>query len=121
MRLKSRLWIEAQLRRWQQLGNFGAVIDKGADEAGAVYIYINHLNGTFDLLIPPPGPSHDEAGERHFTQAFAKPVTWDEARSFVAKQKKFDGDLWSVEFEDRAGVAGLKVASLKNDANVPKF
>jgi hypothetical protein len=109
MRLKSRLWIEAQLRRCQALGQFGAVIDKGADDAGAVYIYINHLDGKFDLLIPPPGPSHDDEGTRIFVKAFPATVSWEQARDFVARQKKFDGDLWTVEIEDRNGLAGLKV------------
>jgi len=109
MRLKSRLWIDAQLRRCQHLGQFGAVIDRGADEAGAIYVYINHLDGTLDLLIPPAGPAHDEEGTRIFMKAFAAPVSWDQARTFVAKQKKFDSDLWTIEIEDRTGLAGLKV------------
>ncbi len=109
MRLKSRIWIDAQLRRCLERGQFGAVIDQGADDAGAVYIYINHLDKTFDLLAPPPGPSHDDEGTRIFVKAFAAPVSWNEASAFVAKQKKFDSDLWAIEIEDRTGLAGFKI------------
>ena len=109
MRLKSRIWIDAQLRRCLERGQFGAVIDQGADDAGTVYVYINHLNSTFDLLIPPPGPSHDDEGTRIFVKAFTSPVSWNEASALVAKQKKFDGDLWAIEIEDRTGLAGLKI------------
>ncbi len=110
-RLKSRLWIDAQLKRCFGEGKFGAVIDQGADDAGAVYIYINHLNGTYDLLVPPPGPSHDEEGQRHFVKAFARPVPWETAQAIVARQTKFDSDLWSIEIEDREGLAGFLVDS----------
>ena len=109
MRLKSRFWIDAQLRRCLERGQFGAIIDKGADDAGAVYVYINHLNGTFDLLVPPPGPSHDEQGTRIFLKAFATPVSWSHASAYVAKQKKFDSDLWAIEIEDRTDLAGINV------------
>ena len=106
-RLKSRLWVEALLRRSQSEGKFGAVITAGADEAGAVYVAIHHLNGTYDLLGPPAGPSHSESGERQFRKIFVQPVAWEEVRAHLERQRKFDGDIWLVEIEDRDGLAGL--------------
>ena len=108
-RLKSRLWVEAFLRRNQSEGKFGAVLTAGADEAGAVYVAIHHLNGTYDLLGPPAGPSHSEIGERQFRKIFAKPVAWEEVRDHWQRQRKFDSDIWLVEIEDRDGLAGLSV------------
>lgn len=105
--LKSRIWVEALLRRGQSEGKFGAVIRTGADEAGAVYVAINHLNNTFSLLGPAAGPSHSEAGERQFRKVFTQPVAWDEIRAHIAKQRKFDSDIWLVEIEDRSAMAGL--------------
>jgi hypothetical protein len=110
-RLKSRIWVEALLRRCQTEGKFGAVIQTGADEAGAVYVAINHLDGTHELLAPPAGPAHDDSGQRHFTRAFAKPATWDEVRDYLARQRKFDSDFWVVEIEDRSGLAGLPIVA----------
>ena len=108
-RLKSRLWVEAFLRRNQSEGKFGAVLTAGADEAGAVYVAIHHLNGTYDLLGPPAGPSHSESGERQFRKIFAKAAAWEEVRDHWQRQRKFDSDIWLVEIEDRDGLAGLSL------------
>jgi len=106
-RLKSRLWVEALLRRCMGEGKFGAVVQSGADEAGAVFVAINHLDNTYDLLGPPAGPSHDEDGNRLFHKVFDQPQPWAELASHIERQKKFDGDLWVVEIEDKSGLAGL--------------
>jgi hypothetical protein len=106
-RLKSEIWVAALLRRCQTEGHYGAVIHKGSAEAGAVYVYINHLDGTYDLLGPPPGPAHDESGERRFVTEFSSPCDWATASALVARRRKSDSDLWAVEIEDRHGLAGL--------------
>ena len=106
-RLKSRLWVEALLRRCQSEGMFGTVVKIGADEAGAVYVAINHLDGTYDLLEPPPGASHNDHGQRVFAKAFEKPVPWAEVQQIFDRRRKSDSDLWLVEIEDRTGLAGL--------------
>ena len=108
-RLKSRLWVEALLRRCAGEGKYGAVVHAGADEAGAVFVAINRLDATYDLLEPPPGPAHDEAGNRQFIKAFATPVAWPEVAAFIARRRRVDADLWLVEIEDRKGLAGLNL------------
>ena len=109
MRLKSNIWVAALLRRWAVQGHFGAVIHHGADEAGAVYVYINHLNGTYDLLSPPPGPAYDEQGERRFIKEFASPVDWAKVSAIVARRRNSDPDLWAIEIEDKNGLGGIVV------------
>ena len=84
------------------------MINRGADEAGAVFVAVNHLDGTYDLLAPPAGPSHGEDGGRLFRRAFPQPVTWPEINELIARQRKFDPDIWLVEIEDRTGLAGIK-------------
>lgn len=108
-RLKSRLWVEAFLRTRESQGNFGAILNRGADEAGAVYVVINHLDGSHDLLSPSPGSAYDDAGERHFVKDFATPVPWADVVARMDKRKRSDPDLWLVEAEDRNGLAGLQV------------
>ena len=107
MRLKSDIWVAALLRRCQSQGLYGAIILKGAGEAGAVYVIINHLNGTCDLLQPAPGPAYDEEGERRFVKASTTAITLHEAYSILQRHRKFDADIWEVEIEDREGLAGL--------------
>lgn len=106
-RLKSEIWVAALLRRCQVEGLYGAVMHKGAAEAGAVYVYINHLDGRYDLLVPPPGPAYDEQGQRRFMLEFENPTDWQTASALIARRRKFDSDLWAVEIEDRTGLAGL--------------
>jgi hypothetical protein len=107
-RLKSDIWVAALLRRCQSEGKYGAVINKGAAEAGAVFIYINHLDDTYHLLSPPPGPAYDENGERRFTLESQNPMDWPAVSAVVARRLKVDPDLWAVEIEDRSGFAGLR-------------
>lgn len=92
-------------------GKFGAVIHPGADEAGTVFVAINHLDNTYDLLSPPAGPSHDEDGNRLFRKVFDAPQPWAELAAYIERQKNFDTDLWVVEIEDKTGLAGLNTTA----------
>ncbi len=107
-RLKSEIWVAAFLRRCQVEGKYGAVIHKGAAEAGAIYIYVNHLDGSYHLLAPPPGPAHDEQGAHRFVLEFENPCDWQQVSAVVARRRKSDPDLWAIEIEDRTGFAGLQ-------------
>lgn len=112
MRLKSAIWVSALLRQGQINGNYGAVISSGAEEAGAVYVVINHLDGTYDLLGPAPGSAYDEEGERRFIKEIATPADWQSVSTIIDRRRKFDSDIWVVEIEDRTGMAGLNVATI---------
>lgn len=107
MRLKSAIWVSAFLRRCMVEGIYGAVLRKGAEEAGAVHIIVNHLDGTCHLLAPAPGPSHDEAGERRWSIEVQPPAGVTEAMALLERRLRLDADLWIVEVEDRGGTAGL--------------
>lgn len=108
-RIKSGLWVQAFLRRCDINGQFGAILKKGADEAGAVYVVINHLDGSHDLLAPAPGSAFDDSGERRFVKDVAAPVPWPEITERMERRKRVDPDLWLIEVEDRNGLAGLSV------------
>lgn len=107
MRLKSELWVQAFLRRNSIEGRFGAVVKRGAAEAGAIFVIVNHLDGTHHLFGPPPGSSIDESGERLWIAELSPPAVVSDVETFLAKRRKFDPDIWIVEVEDRQGTAGL--------------
>lgn len=92
-------------------GLFGAVVRKGAEEAGAVYVIVNHLDGTCHLFGPSPGASHDEEGERRWIIELAPPQTPHDAAAFLERRIRFDPDIWIVEVDDRKGTAGLVQAT----------
>lgn len=111
LRLKTAIWVQAFLRRCEVNGQFGSVITRGAEEAGALYIVVSHLDGGHDLLSPAPGAAYDETGERRFIRDFPSPVPWAEVSARMEKRKRSDPDLWLIEVEDRTGLAGLTVES----------
>jgi hypothetical protein len=91
-------------------GIFGAVVRKGAEEAGAVYVIVNHLNGSCHLFGPAPGASHDEAGDRLWVEEIVPPQGPAEAMALLDRRIRADPDIWIVEVEDRSGTAGLRPA-----------
>ncbi len=107
MRLKSGIWVSAYLRRCNVEGAFAVVRRRGAEEAGAVFIIINRLDGTVTLYGPAPQTAFDEAkpSERLFTVVLGgeAPAAEADAESRLAREVRFDPDVWIVEVEDRAG------------------
>lgn len=109
MRIKSDIWVSAFLRQHMANGRFGAVIRKGAAEAGAVHVIVNHLDGTLHLFGPAPGSSVDEEGERRWVEELPFPADQTSVDRLLSRRAAADPDIWIVEIEDRNGTAGLAV------------
>jgi hypothetical protein len=106
MRLKSALWVAAYLRRCHIHNAFAVVRRRGAEEAGVIFVRICRLDGTSDLFGPAPQSMFDDArpSERAFTPCLAaRPAPDADVEAFLAREVKFDPDVWIVEVEDRAG------------------
>ena len=106
MRLKSGIWVSAYLRRRHIDGTFAVVRRRGAEEAGAIFIKIARLDGTAELYGPAPQTAFDDSrpAARMFTPCFKQqPVPEAEAEARLAREIRFDSDIWIVEVEDRAG------------------
>ena len=106
MRLKSGIWVAAYVRRCHVEGVFAAVRRRGADEAGAIFIKVNRLDGTADLYAPAPQATFDEAQptDRAFSSPLkVAPAPEADVEAYLAREMKFDPDVWIVETEDRAG------------------
>jgi hypothetical protein len=106
MRLKSAIWVAAYLRRAQVAGAFAVLRRRGAEEAGAIFVKVDRRDGTAELYGPAPQAMFDEAqpAERAFVACLpAQPVPDADAEAYLARQLRFDPDLWIVEVEDREG------------------
>ena len=106
MRLKSAIWVAAYVRRCNGAGAFAAVRRRGAEEAGAIFIKLNRLDGTAELFAPAPQAVFDEAhpSDRAFTRSLGEaPVPEAKVEERLAREIRFDPDVWIVEIEDRAG------------------
>ena len=106
MRLKSAIWVAAYIRRCMVEGAQAVLRRRGAEEAGAIFIKVDRLDGTSDLFGPAPQTAFDadDAGERKFMAALRDtPRPNDEVEAYLARQIRFDPDIWIVEVEERAG------------------
>jgi hypothetical protein len=106
VRLKSGIWVAAYLRRCQVEGAQALLRRRGADEAGAVFIKISRLDGSAEVFGPAPQTAFDEARptDRAFMRCLKQqPASEADAEAYLARQIKFDPDVWIVEVEDRAG------------------
>jgi hypothetical protein len=106
MRLKSAIWVAAYIRRCQTEGVFAAVRRRGAEEAGAIFVKLNRLDGTAELFGPAPQSAFDDAhpADRLFSRCLAEqPVPEAKIEERLVREVRFDPDAWIVEIEDRAG------------------
>jgi hypothetical protein len=114
MRLKSALWVAAYLRRCQVEGVAAVVRRRGAEEAGAIFVRIDRLDGTSDLFGPAPQSAFDSApgAARAFSVSLVEQPAPDASiESYLAREIKFDPDIWIVEVEDRKGRNFLDVVT----------
>ena len=112
MRLKSSIWVAAYLRSCQGAGIFGAVRRRGAEEAGAVFVKVATLDGNAMLYAPAPQTVYDESrpAERVFTPTSREPIPEQSVEERLAKEIRFDPDVWIIETEDKAGRHFLDLA-----------
>jgi hypothetical protein len=112
MRLKSSIWVAAYLRRCQTEGVFGAVRRRGAEDAGAVFVKLALLDGNAMLYAPAPQTAYDDSRpiERVFAPSPPQPVPEQAVEERLAREIRFDPDVWIVEIEDKAGRHFLDLA-----------
>lgn len=106
MRLKSDIWVAAYLRRCRIEGAEALLRRRGAEDAGAIFVKVSRLDGTAVLYGPAPQSAFDDArpSDRAFSPALGgEPKPEADVEAYLAKQIRFDPDLWIVEVEDRAG------------------
>ncbi len=94
-RIKAGIWVSMALRMGNADGRFAAVIRRGDPDAGGVLVVLRAREGLCVLSQMRSG-----AGELAWMRATG-PGPVDEATSdaYIARQVKFDPDLWVIEFE----------------------
>lgn len=104
MRLKSAIWVSAYVRRCQIEGAQAVLRRRGHEDAGAIFIKVNRLDGTADLYGPAPqSVFEDQPADRMFVACLHAASPEADAEARLTRELKFDSDLWIVEVEDRAG------------------
>ncbi|HMM63087.1 MAG TPA: DUF1491 family protein [Mesorhizobium sp.] len=100
MRVTTDLWVSALVRRVFGTSGFAAVVQRGATEAGAVFVLVRDRLGQVTLYGPAPQTSYDEArpDERFFSLLLAN-ADAGAVDARLEKEKRFDPDIWMVEIE----------------------
>ncbi len=110
MRLRADFWVTAYLRRCAHEGAAAVLRRRGAAEAGAIFVKVDRLDGAAALYGPAPQSEMDDSGDRRFARMHADAwIDPAEAETKLARQLKFDPDLWIVEMEDRQGRSFLEL------------
>lgn len=112
MRLKSGIWVAAYLRRCAVEGAYAVLRRRGSEEAGAIFVQVDRLDGTAALFGPAPQSLADEAsGVRLFSPVPLRPESTPAAAlARLQRELDFDPDLWIVDVEDRQGRHFLDLA-----------
>ena len=98
-RLPTDLWVMGHIRAANSQGVPMMLLRKGDPARGTVLLKINRLDGGFTVLAQ---VRHDE--RLVWSRATgAEPVDEGVADAYIARQVKYDPDLWVVEVEDRHG------------------
>jgi hypothetical protein len=94
-RIKVGMWVQAVLRMGQADGRYGVVIRKGDADAGGVLVV---LRGHAGLTVL--SQIRDATGEPAWLRGTGEtPVEENVADAYIAKQLKYDCDLWVLEFD----------------------
>ena len=84
------------------------IANKGAPEAGAVYVQVTMAPDQVKIFAPAPGPTYDEEGKRTWHLPLgAEPVSDEDAAQYFKRQKSFDPDIWIIDIDDRNGTGLL--------------
>lgn len=108
MRLKTEIWVKAYVRRSSSGGRQAYVVRHGDDDAGAIYIRINRLDGTSTLFGPAPASLSGLETDRRWVAFFKGAARADaDVDLYLERESRTDPDLWIVEVEARDGEHGL--------------
>ena len=108
--LKSEIWVKAHLRRCFTAGLTAVVANKGAPEAGAIYVQVTMSPHEVRVFAPAPGPAYNDEGKRNWVQPLGEvPVNVEAATEYFTRQKSFDPDIWIIDIDDRRGTGLLEL------------
>lgn len=110
MRVTSALFVSAYIRRCNLEGATAALVQRGAEEAGAIFVSVDRLDGTVDLYAPAPQTAFDDRPAERLFQRVQERVAPAEVEERLRRERRFDPDLWVVAIEDRAGRCFLDLA-----------
>lgn len=101
MRINSELWVKAYVRTCNSSGGAAFVVRRGDEHGGSVFVRVNKLDGTSTLYGPAAAGLADVVSDRFWSLRFTGSDA--DAEALIARETRFDPDLWLIEVEDREG------------------
>ncbi len=100
MRLRSDIFVSALTRRVFNDGGYAAVVIKGSEVSGAIFVRQRFRDGLEALYGPAPQAfiEVEDRDDRLFEARLSR-VEPETVETLIAREQKFDGDLWLVEIE----------------------
>lgn len=99
-RLKTHVWVQALIRRCDRETRPAVVRRKGDADAGAVVLKLDRFAAGAVVLAQ----ARTALGEPAWTRVTGpEPVPEAAAEDAIARQRRFDPDVWLIEIEDPKG------------------
>jgi hypothetical protein len=103
MLLSADLWVGALLRRVEQAGSFAYVARKGDARGGAVIVKVVNLRTRDAYVLREAQSGEGLAGDETVWMRPVETVNEPDIDAWIARQVRFDPDLWIIEIEDAQG------------------
>lgn len=112
MRLTSAMWFAVFMLKETARGAYVSVVKSGAQQAGAIFIIQNQLNGLFNLYSPAPQSLIEiEDDDDRMFECVLKDVGQEQVDTYLQKQQNFDPDIWVIETESGVGSVSVNMIS----------
>jgi hypothetical protein len=100
MGLTTGLWVMAQVRICDRAFIPAAVVRRGDPDAGTVLLKLNRFEDGVTVYTQASSTGDQPLWSRG---TGPNPVSEAEADAYIARQVKYDPDVWVLEIEDRRG------------------
>ncbi|MEJ8473924.1 DUF1491 family protein [Roseibium algae] len=121
MRVTSDFFVTALVRRIFAEAGFAAIQKKGSPEAGAIFIAVDRLDGTYDFYGPAPQAMFVEQPEGRLFEKVLSIVPREDITARLLKEARMDPDYWHVEIEAPGGKIDLPLAEDEPDKGPDLF
>ncbi len=100
MRIRSDIFVSALTRRVFSDGGYAAIAAKGSEASGAIFVRQRFRDGLETLYGPAPQAliGEGDRDDRVFEPRLLR-VEPEAVEALIARERKFDSDLWLVEIE----------------------
>lgn len=103
MRLKAGIFVSAIVRRVFADGGMAVIERRGSEEAGAIFVRIRHRDGSESLAAPAPQTAFDsDHPDGRLFELRKSRVAESEVSETIAREVRFDPDIWVLEIETEA-------------------